>query len=205
MEHYFTRQPGTRSRPREIQARLRGRIYTFRTDRGVFAHAGVDPGTRLLIEAMHIDPADQVLDLGCGYGAIGLVAARLAPQGRIVLVDVNERAVALAAENARRMHLSNVEVFQGDGTAPVRGRVFDVVVSNPPIRAGKATVRRLVREVFAVLRRGGRFYIVTRTAQGAKTLEKDVEAVFGMVRQVALAGGYRVFEAVRDGRESPRV
>jgi len=202
MEHYFTRRPAAPSRRRPIQARLRGRVYTFLTDRGVFAHAGIDRGTRLLIEAMRIEPAEQVLDLGCGYGPIGLVAARLAARGRVVLVDVNERAVDLAAENARRLRLANVEVYQGDGTAPVRGRTFDVAVTNPPIRAGKATLRRLVREARDVLRPGGRFYFVARTAQGAKTLAEEVRTVFGAVREVAQGGGYRVYEAVRqDGGE----
>lgn len=203
MDHYFTRQPAAPSRPRQIQARLRGIVYTFLTDRGVFAHAGIDPGTRLLIESMRVDPSDQVLDLGCGYGPIGLVAARLAGQGHVVLVDVNERAVDLAAQNARRLGLRNVEVLQGDGTQPVADRSFDVVVTNPPIRAGKATLRRLIREIRNVLRPGGRFYLVARTAQGARTLAKDVEAVFGTAREVAQAAGYRVYETVRE--EDPAV
>lgn len=197
MEHYFTPRPRAASRPYQVRARLRGRDWTFLADRGVFARGGVDPGTRLLIEAMRIEPREVVLDLGCGYGAIGLVAAGLAPEGRAVLVDVNERAVALAAENARRLQVPNVEVCQGDGTAPVAGRAFDVVVSNPPIRAGKATLARLVREVHAALRPGGRFYFVARTAQGARTLARDVDTVFGTVREIERAGGYRVYEAVR--------
>lgn len=181
-----------------MQARLRGKVWTFVTDRGVFAGAGIDPGTRALIEAMRIEPADQILDLGCGYGPIGLVAASLAPKGRAVLVDVNERAVALASENARRRHLTNVEVLAGDGTAPVRGRIFDVVVTNPPIRAGKAVLRRLLDEIGGVLRPGGRLYLVARTAQGAKTLAGEIEARVGPVREIAQQSGYRVYEAVRD-------
>ena len=201
MEHYFAREPSAPSRPREIQARLRGKVWTFVTDRGVFAGAGVDPGTRALIEAMRIEPTDHVLDVGCGYGPIGLVAAHLATRGRVVLVDVNERAVQLAADNVRRQHLENVEVYGGDGTQPVRGRIFDVVVTNPPIRAGRATLRRLLREIRDALRPGGRLYLVARTAQGAKTLAKDIGAAVGPVREVAQAAGYRVYEAVREDPE----
>lgn len=197
MEHYFAPRPRAASRPHRVQARLRGRVWTFLADRGVFARGGVDPGTRLLIEAMRIDPGDAVLDLGCGYGAIGLVAARLAAPGPAVLVDVNERAVALATANARALGLDNVVVVQGDGTGPVAGRVFDAVVSNPPIRAGKATLARLIREAHAALRPGGRFTFVARTAQGARALARDVETVFGAVREIERAGGYRVYEAVR--------
>jgi 16S rRNA (guanine1207-N2)-methyltransferase len=195
--HYFTERPGAPSQRREVDARLRGRSWTFLTDRGVFARQGIDPGTQLLIEAMRIEAGDDVLDLGCGYGSIGLVAATLALRGRVVMVDVNERAVALARENAMRAGLHNVEVYQGDGTAPVRGRLFHVVAMNPPIRAGRDTVRRLFRESRDALRPGGRFYLVVRTAQGAKTLAKEMETLFPQVREVARGGGYRVYEGVK--------
>jgi 16S rRNA (guanine1207-N2)-methyltransferase len=130
------------------------------------------------------------------------VAAHLATRGRVVLVDLNERAVQLAAENARRHHLENVEVYAGDGTEPVRGRTFDVVVTNPPIRAGKAALRRLLREIREVLRPDGRLYLVARTAQGAKTLAKEIASAVGPVREIAQAAGYRVYEAVREDGES---
>lgn len=197
MDHYFAPRPAVVSRPREIHAHLRGREWRFLTDRGVFARIGLDAGTRLLIETIAIDATDEVLDVGCGYGPIGLVAAALASEGHVALVDVNERAVELAQENARRHGLTNVEVLQGDGCAPVAGRRFDVAVMNPPIRAGKGTLRRLVREVHEHLRPGGRFYFVARTAQGARTLAKDVAAVFGGITELERGGGYRVYEAVR--------
>jgi 16S rRNA (guanine1207-N2)-methyltransferase len=201
MTQYFAGQPDAPSHRREVDARLRGRSWTFLTDRGVFAREGVDPGTRLLIEAMRIESGDRVLDLGCGYGPIGIVAATLALRGRIVMVDVNERAVTLARENAGRAGLENVDVHQGDGTAPVRGQMFDVVAMNPPIRSGRDTVRRLLRETHDALRPGGRFYLVVRTAQGAKTVAKEVEALFAQVREIARGGGYRVYEAVKGVRD----
>src|SRR5574340_795939 len=102
MAHYFSVRPAVASRPRELRVRLRGRQWTLLADRGVFASAAVDAGTKLLIETMVIHASDDVLDLGCGYGPVGLVAASLAPQGRVMLVDINERAVELAQENARR-------------------------------------------------------------------------------------------------------
>jgi len=200
MTQYFAEQPGVPSNRREVEARLRGRSWTFLTDRGVFAREGVDPGTRLLIEAMRVDSGDHVLDLGCGYGPIGIVAATLALRGRVVMVDINERAVVLARENAARAGLENVEVHQGDGTAPVRGRRFDVVAMNPPIRSGRDTVRRLLRETQEALRPGGRFYLVVRTAQGAKTLAKEVDVLFVQVREIARGGGYRVYEGIKAAR-----
>lgn len=201
-DHYFSARPTAPSRPRELHVRLRGHNWVFLTDRGVFAADAVDAGTKLLIETMTIHPSDVVLDLGCGYGPVGVVAATLAHRGHVVLVDINERAVGLARENVRRAGLTNADVLLGDGCAPVRGQRFDVIVTNPPIRAGKATVRRLVREAWAQLQSGGRFFFVARTAQGAKTLAREVATVFGTVTEMARASGYRVYAATK---EEPRL
>src|SRR2546428_5283417 len=196
--HYFSPRPQVGSRPKQIRVRLRGREWTFLSDRGVFARSGVDGGTRLLVETMRIASADHVLDIGCGYGPVGLVAAWLAPDGQAVLVDVNDRAVMLAAENARLNGLVNVEVLQGDGCGPVAGRFFDAAVTNPPIRAGKATLRRLVREIWQQLRPGGRFYFVARTAQGARTLARGVTEGFGGARQIERESGYPGDEGIKE-------
>lgn len=197
MEHYYTDRPQAASRPREVHATLRGRSWTFLTDRGVFGHRGVDAGTRLLIEAMVVQPDDDVLDLGCGYGPVGMVAATMAPRGRVVMVDINERAVALAAENARRNGLANVEVLHGDGCAPVSGRRFDLVVTNPPIRAGRAALVRLFQDARDHLNEGGLLYFVARTAQGAKTLAREVAGIFGDLQEMKKGGGYRVYRATK--------
>jgi len=201
--HYFDERPPVASRPRKIRARLRGREWTFVTDRGVFGRDAVDAGSRLLIETMRIARTDQVLDVGCGYGPVGLVAAVLAPAGRAVLVDVNARAVHLAAQNAALNNVSNVEILLGDGSAPVAGRTFDVAVMNPPIRAGRATFLRLVREVWEILRPGGRLIFVARTAQGAKTLAREGAVIFGTVIERAHKNGYRVYEAVKGVAAAP--
>jgi 16S rRNA (guanine1207-N2)-methyltransferase len=201
--YYFDEHPPVASRPRKIRARLRGREWTFVTDRGVFGRDGVDAGSRLLIETMRIAPTDHVLDLGCGYGPVGLVAAFLAPAGQAVLVDVNERAVQLAAQNAALNDVSNVEILVGDGSTPVAGRTFDVAAMNPPIRAGRATLLRLVREVRDILRPGGRLIFVVRTAQGAKTLAREVAAIFGTMTELAQKSGYRVYEAVKGEGVAP--
>jgi 16S rRNA (guanine1207-N2)-methyltransferase len=196
-EHYFATAPRSRPRPSAYTTTVRGRTWTFRTDRGVFARRGLDPGTRLLIETMRVGRADRVLDLGCGYGPAGLVAAALAPRGEAWLVDANRRAAALASDNAAAARLTNVRVIVADAAAPLADATMDVVVTNPPIRAGRAVVRAFIDDAWRVLRPGGRFYLVARTAQGAKTLARLVAARFGAARQAAAAGGYRVYEARR--------
>ncbi len=196
-DHYFSPAPRSAHRLREAAIVLRGRTWRLLTDRGVFAARGVDPGTHLLIETLEVRGDETILDLGCGYGAIGLVAAALAPRGHAHLVDLNDRAVELARENAVRNGLTNVTVYEGDGTEPVQGISFDLVLTNPPIRAGRATVLRLFAGAHAALRVGGRLVFVARTGQGARTLARHVEALFGTVRTTATRGGFRVYVATK--------
>ncbi len=198
-EHYFSRRPVSAARPHEFSAVLRGRRWTFRTSGGVFARRGVDPGSRLLIESVRVRRADRVLDLGCGYGPVGLVIAALAPQGRVWLVDTNERAARLALANAAQNRVRNVRVVVADGASAVREGCADVVVTNPPLRAGRQVVRDFIDGAWRSLRPGGRFYLVARTRQGARTIARLIAGRFGGARQVALAQGYRVYEAARPG------
>jgi 16S rRNA (guanine1207-N2)-methyltransferase len=196
-DHYFATAPASTPRLRAVQATLRGRRWSLHTVRGVFATRGVDQGTEVLIDSMRIGERDRVLDLGCGYGVVGLVAAALAPRGLVWLVDVNTRAAAVAAENARANGIRNAAVAVGDAATAFSDASFDVVVTNPPIRAGRAVVAQFIDEAWRVLCSDGRFYLVARTAQGARTLARLIAERFGNVTQVALRGGYRVYEAVR--------
>ena len=196
-DHYFTRAPRSPERFRIIRDTLRGRPWAFRVASGVFAGRGIDPGTRLLVETMRIGPDDRVLDLGCGYGAVGLTAAALAVKGQVWLIDTNERAAMLAQTNAADHGLPNVHVMVGDGAAAIGSECMDVVATNPPIRAGRRAVAAFVDDGWRVLRPGGRFYLVARTAQGAKTIAKLIAARFGTVTQVGAESGYRVYEARR--------
>jgi 16S rRNA (guanine1207-N2)-methyltransferase len=196
-EHYFTRVPTSRMRQWTIRETLRGRSWSFRVASGVFSGRSVDAGTRLLIETMRIGPGDRVLDLGCGYGVVGLTAAALARKGQVWLIDSNERAAGLAAKNAADHELSNTHVIVGDGAAAIRSASLDVVVTNPPIRAGRRAVTAFIDEAWRVLRPGGRFYLVARTAQGARTIAKLIAERFGTVAQVRATSGYRVYEARR--------
>jgi 16S rRNA (guanine1207-N2)-methyltransferase len=196
-QHYFSREPVVPSQRREVTARLRGETYRFATDRGVFSVGGIDAGTRLLIETMELAPEARVVDLGCGYGAMGIVAARLAPQGFVILTDVNARAVQLARENVRRHGVPNAAVVQADGLTPFHHEVFDVVTCNPPLRAGNAVVHRLIEEARERLKPQGQLWLVAQTKQGAKSLLRRVTEVFGRAEVRALKGGYRVIRAVR--------
>lgn len=191
MEHYFSSDPRTPSDPRRFSVALRGREFVFLTDRGVFSRERMDPGSRLLVETVVVREGDRLLDLGAGYGAIGIPLASFLGGGSAVLVEKNQRAAALARDNIVANRLPNAEVREGDGLAPVSGERFDLVTLNPPIRAGKAVYYPWLSALPAHLTEGGRLWLVVRTAQGADSLKRFLSTLY-QVEEPARGGGYRV-------------
>jgi 16S rRNA (guanine1207-N2)-methyltransferase len=196
-EQYFAARPRSRRRPSKIQVAIRGLGFTFRTDAGVFSGDRIDRGTELLLEALDLGPCELILDLGCGYGAIGIVAARLSAGAHVILTDVNERAVALARKNVAANGVGNAEVRAGDLYAPVVGLAFDHILCNPPIRAGRGVVDRIVAEAPAHLLEGGRLWLVARTRQGADSLRRRMADAFGSAEIVKRGGGFKVLRATK--------
>ncbi len=196
-QHYFTQNPDVKHNYQEIETELRGRRYAFITDAGVFSRNRIDRGSELMIEAMEIQPNDKVLDMGCGYGPIGIVAADLAREGQVVMVDINQRAVDLVKDNLRRNYTSNAEVIQNDGFNNLSETDFDVILMNPPFRAGKKVVYPMVEKAREYLKSGGSLYTVCMTRQGAKSLAKHMGEVFGEVDEVKKGSGYRVYRATK--------
>ncbi|MFC5468776.1 class I SAM-dependent methyltransferase [Cohnella suwonensis] len=198
-DHYYSSQPKSASDKQVIEATLRGHKLKLTSDAGVFSRDGVDYGSRVLIEHMDIPQQASVLDVGCGYGPIGLIAARLAPQGHATLIDINERAVGLATANAKANGIENVIIAQSDLYSAVVNRTFDVILSNPPIRAGKAVVHRLFAESFDRLNPGGTFWIVIQKKQGAPSARAKLEEIYGedAVEEVGKDKGYRIIRCKR--------
>ncbi len=192
-DHYFSERPTSTGGRHVFTAELRGFEVTLATEAGVFSRERVDRGTRLLIKHMEVDPTDRFLDLGCGYGAVGVIAAKLAREGHVTLVDINERAVELARENLRRNQITNAEALQGDGFAPLGEHVFDVIALNPPIRAGFAVVHSLIEQARSHMAPAGRFYLVARTKQGVVRIAEKMRQVFGNAEEVAKGGGFRLY------------
>ncbi len=197
-EHYFSSRPQAPHAPREFSVVLRGRTLTFRTDSAVFSRASVDRGTQLLASALAVEPGQSLLDLGCGYGPIGLAVAASVEGARVVMTDVNGRAVSLARKNARGNGIA-VDVREGPLFDPVAGMLFDHVASNPPIRAGKSVVHAIVEGAPAHLREGGSLWLVARTRQGAPSLREKMRATFGDADIAARGGGFRVLRSRRPG------
>lgn len=197
-DHYYSPKPSSPSAKHVIVEKLRGKTYSFVTEAGVFSRREVDFGSRLLIETMVIPADAQVLDVGCGYGPIGLVAADLAKDGFVTMIDINERAVAAAKENAERLGIRNVRILQSDRFEALGEQTFDCILTNPPIRAGKAVVYSIFEGAFQRLRSGGTLWVVIQKKQGAPSAFSKLEELFGSVEEVKKEKGYWIFCAIKE-------
>ena len=198
MNHYFTAEPPTGHQEKAIQFRQMGIDFTFVTDQSVFSRQRLDYGSACLIEAVERDSqpkTGRLLDLGCGYGALGIILKRLHPALSVVMCDINKRAVALARRNAGLNQARFVDVVESDGMRQVEG-TFDLIVTNPPIRAGKETVHRFFQEASERLNPAGSLFVVIRKQQGAPSALKRLKELFGEVSIVNRSAGYWVIKCV---------
>ena len=198
-EHYFSQKPQTKSSPKTWNYQLRNNMYTFTSDTNVFSKDQVDFGSSVLVEAFQEPVASgDFLDLGCGYGPIGIALAGSFTERHVVLSDVNERALTLAEENAKKNQLNNVEVVKSDRFSNLEGRKFAAVITNPPIRAGKQVVHKMFEEARTALVEGGELWVVIQKKQGAPSAKVKIEELFGNVEVVIKEKGYYILRAVNN-------
>ena len=195
LNHYFATHPKSKMRFGIIRTYLRDMPFEFLTASGVFSKKRVDLGTRLLIESMILPERGNVLDLGCGYGAVGIAAATFNPDLRVTMVDVNERAVWLAKQNIETNRVSNAEVRRGYLYEPVKDLTFNCVLSNPPVSAGMETVKAIVAEAPNHMTSKAHFQMVVKSKIAGKRLNMIFEEAFGNVMVLARKSGYRVLMA----------
>ncbi len=193
-DHYYTREPQSESRPVECEYVYRGERLRFVTDAGVFSKGEVDTGTQLLLEALPEEMSGEILDLGCGWGVIGISIAKTWPECRVTMADVNLRALELSRENAKKNH-TEVECVESNGMAALTGRAFDAVVTNPPIRAGKQVIYQMFADAAKSLKPGGVLYLVIRKQQGAESCMKYLKTIYGEVEKLDKSGGFWVLRA----------
>ena len=195
-DHYFSSRPRSPSRRHELRFLYRGNILTFEVDAGVFAAHGLDPGTALLIESLNPRPTDRILDLGCGWGAVGVAAAKLAPRGHVVMTDTNHRAIGLARANVAHNRITNVDIRAGSLFDPVGEERFDLIVTNPPYHIGRESILALLSAAKGHLSEDGRLILVGKGSQGIRFYQSWLEEHWGGPVVVRARGsGYRVLEA----------
>ena len=195
-EHYYSNKPQTESKPRQWKFTLRGHTFTFETDAGVFSKSEVDFGSRVLIDTFEIPEVEgDVLDVGCGYGPIGLSIAKTLPERFVHMMDINTRAIALAEKNAQVNGVQNVRIFESDGLASVGDVKAAAILTNPPIRAGKETIFRFYDESYEKLVEGGELWVVIQKKQGAPSTVSRLEELFSEVAVVEKKKGYWIIRA----------
>ena len=192
VEHYFSANPKSKARLGLIRTYFRGRPFEFLTSSGIFSRNRIDLGTRLLVECMTLPDKGCALDIGCGYGPVGIAAATFKPELQVVMVDVNHRAAWLARQNIERNCVSNIEVRRGNLYEPVEDLVFDCVLSNPPVSAGMETVKAMIYESPQHMTKKGMFQMVVRSKVAGKRFCAFFAETFGNVEVWARESGYRV-------------
>ena len=191
---YYAENPDAAHDIHELRVDLLGEKMTFLTDAGVFSKKMVDFGSQLLLKCLEVNEGETVLDVGCGYGPLGLSLVK-AYGVQVTMVDINNRALDLARQNAERNRVE-AEIFQSNIYEQVEGK-FDHVISNPPIRAGKQVVHEIIEKSRDFLKDGGDLTIVIQKKQGAPSAKNKMEDVFGNCEIVKKDKGYYILRSVK--------
>ena len=192
-DHYFTQSPASPMRTHKVVYNTGSHSISLTTADGVFSKHEVDFGSDLLIKTILMEqPFDSLLDMGCGYGVIGISLSKVF-MCRALMCDINERAVLLAKDNAKD---TEAEAIQSDGFQNVSG-TFDVIVTNPPIRAGKEVYYKWFDESINYLNPEGRFYCVIQKKQGAPSAIKHLEGIYPECEIIAKDKGYYIIRCTK--------
>lgn len=199
MDHYYSKKPTSESNRETWDTKIAGKDFTFTTDAGVFSKNKIDTGSEVLMTtaAKQDYPEGNILDMGCGYGPIGIYLGQSFPDRTIEMVDLNERALELANINAAQNDVSNVHIYQSNLFENVKSKEFAAILSNPPIRAGKKVVHEILETAYDYLTEGGKLLIVIQKKQGAPSAKKKMEEVFGNVERIHLEKGFWVLASIK--------
>lgn len=199
--HYYTKNPESISQQKHWTYRLKGNTLSFTSDNGVFSKNTVDFGSELLVESYDIPEQFQkasLLDIGCGYGTMGLAYGKAYPELSIEMIDVNERALVLAQENAKKNGIHNVDIHESNLYDSVKKSQYEIIISNPPIRAGKIVVHTILEKAYDYLAENGQLVIVIQKKQGAPSAQKKMEEVFGNCERIQWNKGYWILVSTKD-------
>ena len=189
---YYAENPDSAHDIHELKVTLLGQSFTFLTDSGVFSKKMVDYGSQVLLNTLDFEKGKTLLDLGCGYGPLGISLAKV-QDVKPTMVDINNRAIDLAKQNAQKNGVE-ADIFQSNIYEKVNG-TFDYIISNPPIRAGKQVVHTIISESINYLKVGGNLTIVIQKKQGAPGAKAKMEEVFGNVEILKRDKGYYILRS----------
>lgn len=199
MDHYYSKKPVSDINENIIDETISGFKMRFYTGSGVFSRNGIDYGSRLLIETFINDftqVTGTILDMGCGYGPVGIYAAAAFKNSYVEMADINERSVDFAVKNINYNKVQNAEAFLSDGFSIITKK-YNAVLTNPPIRAGKAVVFSFYEGAYEHLKDGGVFYCVIQKKQGAESTQKKLTELFGNCENLNRKAGYRILKSTK--------
>ncbi|HPJ23666.1 MAG TPA: methyltransferase [Bacillota bacterium] len=195
MSHYFTKNNHLDSNEKDIYFKIDERTFHFITDNGVFSKSGLDFGSRLLLESVIRIKSDKVLDLGSGYGAVGIVYKLMNMDAAVTMSDINDRAISLSKKNAA-LNKVEVNIIPSDGFNDIKDD-FSMIISNPPIRAGKTLLFELLKESANHLENEGQLIFVIQKSLGALSALRFCEEIYTKVDIINKKSGYMVIRCIK--------
>lgn len=194
-KHYFTSNNDLESDKKIIKYIDNYVNLSLYTDNGVFSKDFIDYGSRVLINNVFYNDYKNVLDVGCGYGIIGIYIATRLKNSSVDMIDVNQRAIDLCNENIKLNHIQNVKVFNSYIYENVEKK-YDLIITNPPIRAGKVVVSNIILGAKEYLNKDGKIWVVMKKNHGAKSMIKYMIEQYGNCEIVAKDKGYYIFYSI---------
>ena len=196
MNHYFTKNSNLKSKESDIYFKIKEKSFHFKTDNGVFSKSGLDFGSRQLIESvLNIVDYDKVLDLGCGYGPIGIIYKYFNNQSEVTMLDINDRATELSIKNSK-INQQDVKVINNDGFEGIE-QAFDLIITNPPIRTGKKAIYKLFEDSFKHLNDEGKLVFVMNKQQGALSAISFCEEIYKNVMVINKKSGFLIVQCTK--------
>ncbi|EFQ56640.1 class I SAM-dependent methyltransferase [Streptococcus downei] len=192
---YYAENPDAEHDIHDLRVQLLGEDFHFYTDAGVFSKKMIDYGSQALLSVLNFSAGQSLLDLGCGYGPLGISLAKV-QNLKVTMVDINQRALELAQKNAKRNGVE-VDTYQSNIYDQVKGQ-FDQIISNPPIRAGKRVVHDILEGAYDHLKPGGSLTTVIQKKQGAPSAKAKMAQVFGNVEVVKKDKGYYILRSIKE-------
>ncbi len=199
MAHYYDAAPSGELNINEIKHYIGDEAIAFYSANGVFSKDRIDFGSHFLVETVseHCGEVRHMLDIGCGYGAIGISLALLHTQLSVDMVDVNQRAIQLTEKNIKRHQLAKRGAVYHVDAFDEKAGYYDLVVTNPPIRAGKTVVFEIYQSAHRQLKAGAALYVVIQKKQGAPSSQKYLNQLFGNCTVAAKRAGYYILRSIK--------
>lgn len=201
MSHYYDENPEVESDESLFTYSYDNHNLELISDAGVFSKGKIDFGSDLLVKTFlktyPPGPTKNIIDVGCGYGPIGLMIAKVSPHHEVMMVDINQRALSLSRKNKKKNRIENVEIKESDGLSQVENNAYDFVLTNPPIRAGKTVVHSILVDAYEKLKDGGALCVVIQKKQGMPSAKQKMQDTFNNVEVLEKSKGYYILRSVK--------